>query len=151
MEYVRNVSRRLRPDVLEHLGLAAALANLVDSLKSDGGPKLHLFVKRVPRDLELGKQLAIYRIAQEGLTNALKYARATEIFVNLVRKDQRMLLTVEDDGIGFDLKPELETSGDRRSLGIVIMQERAHQVKGTFQLESQVGKGTQLIVEIPLQ
>jgi len=150
MEYVRNVSRRLRPDVLDHLGLAAALANLVDSMKTDGGPRLHLFIKGVPKRLGADKQLTVYRIVQEALTNTLKHAKATNVFVNLVKTDSTILLTIEDDGIGFQIGPELQMFADRRSLGIVIMEERARQVKGTFQLETRIGKGTHVLVEIPL-
>ena len=150
MEYVRDVSRRLRPDILDHLGLVSSIRNLIDVARNAQGPRLHLFTKGVPRRLERDNELAVYRIAHEALTNALRHARAKNIFVNLIRKDAHLLLSVEDDGIGFDAASYPESDRNRSSLGVVIMRERAHLVGGSFEIESQIGKGTHVLVHVPL-
>ena len=94
------------------------------------------------------KALTIYRIVQETITNCLRYARAKNIFVNLNRNEHFILLVIEDDGIGFKYD---YIRGKKERLGIMIMNERAVQVGGEFRIESQVGKGTRVSVEIPIE
>jgi PAS domain S-box-containing protein len=151
MKLVRDMSLRLRPTPLETLGLVPSIESLIQSLGKRDGLKIHLFAKEVSGRLDPQKELALYRIAQESLTNALKYAQAAEIFVNLVQKNGSILLTVEDNGIGFDAS-EINRAGPSRngSLGLAIMRERAMQFDGGFTIESEPGKGTQVIVEIPI-
>jgi signal transduction histidine kinase len=151
MKLVRDRSLALRPASLETLGLVLSIQSLIESLGKRDGLKIHLFAKEVAGRFDSHKELALYRIAQESLTNALKHAQAAEIFVNLIRKNGSILLTVEDDGIGFDTA-EISKAGPSRngSLGLAIMRERALQFSGTFSIESKPGKGTQVIAEIPV-
>ena len=81
---------------------------------------------------------------------AIRHARAKNVFVNLIRKDGLLILTVEDDGKGFQYRALDIGHNPQASLGIMIMRERAAQVEGSFRIESEIGKGTQVIVEIPV-
>jgi signal transduction histidine kinase len=112
--------------------------------------EIRFFNRGIPKRFEEGKELAIYRIAQEALTNVIRHARAKNVFVNLVKKDDKLLLSVEDDGVGFDQDKVMKTSKRKGPLGLLIMRERAIQLDGEFTLESQRGKGTHVLVEIPL-
>ena len=111
----------------------------------------HLFTKNIPAKMGKGKDLVIYRIFQEAVTNCIRHAQANNIFVNLVKKGPYVLLTVEDDGIGFEYDEISKQKNGKGKLGLVIMKERAVQVDGDCRIESQIGKGTQVIVEIPVE
>jgi len=78
-----------------------------------------------------------------------KYARATEVFVSLIMKDDSLRLNVEDDGIGFDMDEIMRSETGQGALGIRLMQERAVLAGGDLTVESRVGKGTIVSVEIP--
>lgn len=95
-------------------------------------------------------QLSLYRIVQEALNNVAKHAKATCVAVILEQRDGRAVLVVEDDGSGFDPR---RTNGDRpeQRLGLTGMRERAALASGTIDVESAIGKGTTVIVRIPLQ
>ena len=96
------------------------------------------------------KELALYRIAQEALTNIIKHSQAKTVYVNLVSKNGEISLTIEDDGIGFDSTSILDISMSKGALGLQIMQERAKQLDGDFHIESQPDQGVHVLVEIPL-
>jgi len=112
--------------------------------------EIHFFSRGIPKRFEEGKELAIYRIAQEALGNIIRHSQAKNVFMNLVKKDKNLSLSVEDDGVGFDQDKVMKPSKKKGLLGLLIMRERATQLDGEFTLESQPGKGTHLLVEIPI-
>jgi len=92
-------------------------------------------------------EAAAYRIVQEALTNVAKHARATVCRVYIQRLPNTVLITIEDNGAGFDLT-EVARAADR-GLGLIGIRERASHLQGTLRLESAPGKGTRLTVELP--
>jgi len=137
---------QLRPTALDDLGLRAALANYIQEWaeRSNVVAELHttgLLDDRLAPEVET----ALYRIAQEALTNVAKHSRARRVGVILERRPDCVLLIVEDDGVGFS-----DTDGDkeRRGYGLVGMQERAALVGASLQIESTPGKGTTVLVRI---
>jgi signal transduction histidine kinase len=145
-ETLHRLAANLRPASLDHLGLVAALGQLVESLSGSSGANLEFetiglegdrFPSRVETDL--------YRIAQEAVTNAVRHAGAKEIGVVLERRNGRLRLIVEDDGCGFD------PAGAERDgrLGLVGIRERAAALGGTLLVESSSGSGTTVVVEAP--
>jgi PAS domain S-box-containing protein len=137
---------QLRPTALDDLGLRAALANYVQDWSKRVGiaATLHtsgLLDHRLPADVET----ALYRIAQEALTNVAKHARATSVEVILERRADSVLLIVEDDGVGFDLTSR-ETAGE--GFGLLGMRERAALVGATLEIESSVGTGTAIFARM---
>ena len=136
----------LRPTALDDLGLRAALANYVQDWSARVGiaAKLHssgLLDDRLPADTET----ALYRIAQEALTNVAKHARAANVDVILERRADTVLLIIEDDGVGFD---PAGASGGGQGFGLLGMQERAGLVGAMLEIESSAGKGTTVLVRM---
>lgn len=148
MALVRDISQALRPPALDTAGVTATLEALVVELKRNSGTDIIFFHSNIPKTVGKDRALSLYRIAQEALTNALKHASAEHVFVNLIHTDGVLSLTVEDDGRGFDQSAiEILPSGP---LGIEIMKERARDAGGSLRIESQPGRGTQVIAEIPI-
>jgi signal transduction histidine kinase len=99
-------------------------------------------IERISGDMET----AVYRIVQEALTNIIRHAQATRIDVLLKRRDGSLIVIVEDNGVGFD--PKVQING---RLGMVGMQERATMLGGTLTIESVPGSGTTIFLEVPWQ
>jgi PAS domain S-box-containing protein len=136
---------QLRPTALDDLGLRAALANYVQDWSARVGvaATLHssgLLDDRLPADAET----ALYRIAQEALTNVAKHAHATNVEIVLERHGDHVQLVVEDDGKGL----EVEAEGSGRGFGLVGMRERAALVGATLDIESSPGMGTTILVRM---
>ena len=136
----------LRPTALDDLGLRAALANYAQNWSNRVGisATLHcsgLLDDRLPSDTET----ALYRIAQEALTNVAKHARAGNVDIILERRADTVLLIIEDDGVGFDPA----AAGDPgQGFGLLGMQERAGLVGARLEIESAPGKGTTVLVRM---
>ena len=92
-------------------------------------------------------ELALYRIVQEALTNVVRHAGARKARITLERSEDRMVVTIEDDGRGFEPRQSTDVGG--RGLGLVGMAERARFLGGRFGIESANGEGTRVIVEVP--
>ncbi len=147
---LKSVFQGLRPAMLDHLGLAAALRDLAEEMGRRSGVRIRLFARNIPREFTGDRALALYRITQEAVNNAVKHARAGNIHINLIRKGKRISLGIEDDGVGFSLRSRTADISRRKSLGLVIMRERAIQFDGEFTLESGKGKGTLILVEMSM-
>jgi PAS domain S-box-containing protein len=150
MEGIQHIAHGLRPAVLDTLGLVPSLRELFDDIKQHAELEIRFFHKKIPRRFDPEKELAVYRIAQEALTNVVKHAHARKVFVNLVREKEFFTLGVEDDGVGFDKNGVMKISKRKGPLGLLIMRERAVQVDGEFSVESRIGGGTHLFVRIPV-
>jgi len=138
---------QLRPTALDDLGLRAALTNYVQnwSRRVDIPAELHmsgLLDERLPADAET----TLYRIAQEALTNVARHSRATRVDVLLERQSDVVLLTVEDNGVGFE-PDQAEAAAD--GFGLLGMHERAALVGATLQIESTAGGGTTVLLRLP--
>ncbi|MCF8145809.1 MAG: PAS domain S-box protein [Deltaproteobacteria bacterium] len=151
MRKVKDISRDLRPNVLDTLGLDRALRSLIENVRMDSGLKVHFHCKDTFKDLDPDKTLAVYRITQEALANMAKYAQATEVFVSLIRKDGSLRLSVEDNGIGFNVDEIMRSETGQGALGIKMMQERALLAGGELTVDSGIGKGTIVSAEIPVE
>ncbi len=144
---VAGIIRELRPPLLDDFGLKTALESLVDSLVRLYGVDIELCVSESFPRLCVDKEAAIFRIAQEALSNAIKHASADLVTVDLVADGEMVRLTVADDGAGFDPSAR-HGNGKRGSFGLAIMRERAILAGGSFSIDSQPGVGTTVSVEI---
>lgn len=144
---VRNVMNDLRPPGLEELGLAAALGEFARQIGRRTGIAVTVTgSEERPRLPEL-TAIALFRIAQEALTNITKHARATTVSIALESTADALIMTITDDGCGFDASaPRARPSA---SLGMVGMRERAEAIGGRLRVESAPGQGTRVIVEAP--
>jgi len=146
-EGVRRIARGLRPPALEDAGLAAALHSHVRTV-ADGSPvDVDLDVDRVDDSLHADSKLALYRIAQEALSNALRHSGADRVEVRVRGRSRAAVLEVTDDGRGFDVPEAPEAEG--RGLGLLGMHERAHGVGGELSVESAPGRGTRIRAVLP--
>jgi signal transduction histidine kinase len=102
--------------------------------------------ERFSRELET----ACFRIAQEALTNVVRHAKASQVTVRLTRDADALLLTVKDDGIGFDVDRLRKRAQRVATLGLISMQERAHAAGGTIELDSAPANGTEIRFSLPL-
>ncbi len=147
LEEVHELSSRLRPGVLDDLGLTAALERLTREWQARHKIPLDLLIHigeaRLPDEVET----AIYRIVQESLTNVARHAQARSVSVLVERRGEDVVTVVEDDGLGFDPSH----SFDERRLGLAGMRERAELLGGRFTIESAPGHGTSIHVQIPLR
>ncbi|MGB9775987.1 MAG: ATP-binding protein [Anaerolineae bacterium] len=148
LDEVHNLALELRPSVLDDLGLVPALARYVQSCRARFGLEADLEVVGMgTARLSSEVETAIYRIAQEAVTNAARHARARHVSVVLERRGNRVVLLVEDDGQGFDV----EAVRERGRLGLYGMEERATLVGGHLRVESRPGAGTTVVVEVPVE
>jgi signal transduction histidine kinase len=147
VQTVRNLSQLLHPSALDDLGLPTVIDTSLRSLsrrhKIKGVFHQSGLPPRLPREMEL----AVYRIVQEALTNVAKHAKATECEVRLTQLSDRLLLEIHDNGVGF--LDDTERPIVARGLGLVSVRERAARLGGTFNIISNPGEGTRLIVTFP--
>lgn len=141
----------LRPSVLDDLGLVPALRWLAESRVEAASIvvtlQVHGFERRLYSDLET----TLFRIAQEALTNIVKHARARHAQIVLGFAPQSVTLEISDDGCGFDAAQVFDVREESgRGLGLLGMRERAELLGGQCQIESRIGQGTTVRVEIPL-
>ena len=145
---VRDLSHLLHPALLDDLGLPSAVEWYLRGFGRRHGIRAEVLHDRMDERLTADIETSAYRIVQEALTNVVKHARATTCRVYLQRLANTILITIEDDGAGFDAA-EVERAPGRVGLGLIGIRERASQLRGTVRLESAPGKGTRLTVELP--
>ncbi len=142
VDELRHLCAHLRPTALDQLGLAAALRALAREVTARGLP-VEVYLEDVA--LPDGSAIGLYRISQEALNNAWRHAAASQAVVTLVREGDGLVLTVADDGHGFD---PASTWGREGSLGLLGMSERAQAIGGHLALESAPGEGTRVTVRL---
>ncbi|EPR44539.1 integral membrane sensor signal transduction histidine kinase [Desulfovibrio sp. X2] len=148
---IKTIARGLRPDTLDYLGLVPSLEALLDEQRASSGLAVHFFHNDVPARFDRDKELALYRIAQEALSNVVRHARAASVHVNLVLRGKTLSLSVEDDGAGFDMAARAAGPGKAPvSLGLTLMRERMVQIGGSLSVESAPGQGTHVVAEVEL-
>ena len=145
MKEARSLIHGLRPPILDECGLVAAIEDLVSQDNGNGEPTVEFTHKiacdRLPSSLEN----AIFRIIQESLTNARRHSKSMKVRIRLVQREDGIRLEVEDWGIGFN--PRKVVKGH---FGLKGINERARLFGGAAIIRSSPGKGTRIVVELPL-
>lgn len=142
--FIRRLSSDLRPPVLDKMGLPAAIQLLAGDVEKNSDLAVEVEITGATAPLDWLVSTALYRIAQEALTNVSRHAQATLVQIGLHDTGREVTLTIKDDGKGFD-----PASHKREALGIIGMRERAHLVGGSFSMDSGTGRGTVITVTIP--
>ncbi len=145
MQIVRRIASELRPSVLGHLGLEAAIEYLVQETTQRTGIAVKLHADEFPR-LPAALESHAFRIIQEALTNVTRHSQATRVDVAVRRAGGSIILAVADNGIGF----APDSLSGLRSLGLVGMRERALACGGTLMIQGKAGQGTAITVTIPV-
>ncbi|MGH8108875.1 MAG: sensor histidine kinase [Arenimonas sp.] len=148
LEDTRQLSRLLRPQILDDLGLAAALQWLCRSVENHKGPRIELDLQSLPK-LDTDLQTLLFRISQEALANVVRHAQASEVLLRVEQRTNRVLLTIWDNGVGFDTGIAANNASEGRSAGLVGMRERAQLYGGLLQIESGTDTGTWLRASFP--
>jgi PAS domain S-box-containing protein len=146
-ERIRDVMADLRSPVLDDYGLLNALRWHGQQFSARTGIAVSVQGTEPTSSLTARTESALFRIAQEAMTNIAKHAQATQVTVTLEADDEGVSMCVADDGIGFDTV-ETDAGGRRRGWGLLIMSERAEAVGGRCCVESRPGQGTRVTVEI---
>jgi signal transduction histidine kinase len=145
IEEVRQISNNLAPNILNESGIDVALKNLCDSITRTARIDIELFVYGDYSTNDPKVKFYIYRIAQEGLNNAIKHSGATKVQLQLMGNKESIILLIEDNGKGFAYDTNLCTPCN----GIYNMKERARLLNGTLDIESEPFSGTTIRLKIP--
>ncbi len=145
----RRLIQGLRPTVLDDLGLALAVQEVLEAMMTEQGWHVDLDVQ-VPRRLPPSVEITAFRIVQEALNNVRKHAAARRVRVSLTVRDGRLYGLVQDDGRGFDLDQVARAAGERAAVGLHSMRERARLLGGEWHIQSQPGAGTTVTFWLPL-
>jgi PAS domain S-box-containing protein len=143
---VRRIASELRPDVLDLLGLAEAITWQAQQFQDRTGLVVHCHSTLEEVDLDQEQATAVFRIFQEALTNILRHARASTVYVTMAEEAGQFVLTVRDDGRGIT---ENEKSGPL-AIGLLGMRERAHLIGGEVDITGVSGQGTSVTVRLPI-
>lgn len=151
LEGVRHFSQELRPSILDDLGLIPAIKWLASDLTKNYGITVINDIKGSQQPLPPETEIALFRIIQEALTNVRKHSQATEVSVSMVISEDKISVSIRDNGKGFEIPVRMGELTRSGKLGLNGMQERAQLLGGTLRIESNKGEGTNLSVEIPFQ
>ncbi|KWH02336.1 histidine kinase [Burkholderia territorii] len=148
---VRQICGELNPPMLDRLGLPASLASLCRRIERDAGPLSVAFDCDVDDD-DIPEHLKadMFRVAQEALHNVVKHAQATEIVLGLRRDAGGLLLTIDDNGVGYERHPLATDDARAAGLGLIGMQHRVESHGGTFAILSSATAGTRVSATWPL-
>lgn len=146
MGEVRRISHGLRPGMLDDLGLSVAMKHLAEEFGKDAGIAVQVTVDGEVDKLPAAANTALFRIAQEAMTNIRRHAQAKRVDIGLRASGTTVELTIADDGCGFDVE-SLQKSA-RRGIGLRNMHERAEAVGGTLDIMSAPGAGTRIAVTV---
>jgi signal transduction histidine kinase len=147
---VRRYSHELRPIVLEHQGLVAALEQIADDFNQLGQLAVEVHIEGMEPELPEETKLGFFRIAQEALNNTRKHAKASQVNIDIRFNLKQLKMAISDNGEGFKAKQALKTRGEKGNLGLLSMKERADLINADLKIESEPGKGTQVILKSKL-
>jgi signal transduction histidine kinase len=145
---IRRYSHELRPAILEHLGLKAAMEQITEDVNKLQQMTVELNVEgeepRLSEDIRLG----FFRIAQEAINNARKHSKASKVTINLIFGDSQVKMLITDNGTGFDVQEAKNRISSKGSLGLMSMYERAGLMGADLNIESGIGQGTIVTVNV---
>jgi len=147
---VRDFILTLRPMMLDDLGLMPTLKQYIQDYEEKTGLAANFTVLGREARLPSHVEVALFRTIQELLTNIQVHAHATHAQVTLDFQDKLVSASVEDDGSGFDVSEMQSPSQQRKGLGLPTIQERAEMLGGRVQIESRIGRGTKIRIELPV-
>ncbi len=149
LQQLRQLTFDLRLTAVKELGLVEALHRHCDDLSRENGLAIKFKVTKVHVDVPQSLARMLFCIGREALLNVVKHAKARRIEVSLTFDQQHVILTVKDDGSGFEVERTFAKAETQKKFGIVGMRERAHLLGGSLHLESAPQRGTEVIASIP--
>lgn len=150
MEQMRDLSRTLRPAILDDFGLVPALEWLVEQQVKPAGIGSEIVADRTQARLPEEIETVCFRVAQEAITNILRHGHAKRVFIQVSLGIDQIQLTLEDNGVGFELPEAMKNVRQGHSLGLLSMQERVELIGGKMQIITAPRRGTRIEVSIPI-
>jgi signal transduction histidine kinase len=148
-KHLRRYSHELRPTILDDLGWIPAIRFLAEGISKRADLPIHIDATvsgRLPGTVET----TLYRIVQEALTNAVKHAKASNVWIRAWRENLVLCCSIRDDGGGFD-SSQADAAPGQKGLGLIAMRERVSAIGGNLHIESRPGHGTTLSIRLPLE
>lgn len=146
---LRRYSHELRPTILDDLGWIPAIRFLAEGVSKRASLPIHIETTLSER-FSGATETALYRIVQEALTNVVKHAKASNVWIRAWAEKQILCCSIRDDGAGFEAHVVRSPHG-RKGLGLVAMQERLSAIGGTLEIDSSPGQGTEISIRLPLE
>ena len=145
LDEVREITNNLRPQLLDRLGLTKAIRAMLD--KTAGVVEIDAEVDDIDGLFSENQEISVYRIIQESVNNVIKHSNASNAVVTAKRVNNDVTIVVQDNGKGFDTA---NVNAERRNMGLVGLKERAQLLYGEFSVDSKIGEGTTIRVNIPI-
>ena len=149
VQSVHRYAQDLRPSLIDDLGLMAALRSLVKRAQEYNEIIITLNVKGEERRLPSEVELLMYRVIQEALNNIWKHSQATESHIDINFSEKQVDVSIQDNGIGFELSDMIDNLAQTGKLGLIGMQERARLLGASLNFDSSPGQGTRVLFSLP--
>jgi len=146
---IKRLCANLHPSVLDSLGLIAAISSCINDFQKSYSVNTEFNYSKMRKRLPCEIERIIYRVVQESLNNIAKHAQASKVVVNFLDTPKNIIVTIEDNGKGFDVKRIMSSSEANRGLGLLGIKERVSLVNGRVIIKSKIGKGTIIRLEVP--
>jgi signal transduction histidine kinase len=140
---VREMLLNLSPGILEEFGFTTAIESLITKINQTNTIHFNLLVFGIKQNLKKEYELALYRITQELINNVLKHSEAKNVSLQIGQRDEKIIIMIEDDGKGFDLGKHKD------GYGLKNLEARTKLLSGIMNIDSQIGKGTSVAIEVP--
>jgi signal transduction histidine kinase len=150
IDEVRDISLNLRPSLIDDLGLTSAIKWYVEKIKEKSNLEINYILEFNPKEFSKDFSITIFRIIQEGLTNVVRHAEATEVLLKVIQEDNEIEIFIKDDGKGFDVEQVFKDINKGRALGLLGIKERVELLDGRIEIKSEIQKGTEIRINIPL-
>ena len=148
IENVRSLSHDLWPLIVDDLGVDAAFDNLISNFLKHADMELDLSMEAIGHFFSTEQQRHLYRLLQESLNNVIKHAEAKNISIIAKQVENKVMLAIHDDGVGFDTVAVASDTGTSRGMGLQAMDERVKILNGTMEIHSKPGKGSSIVFSI---
>ena len=147
---LRDIVRNLHPRDVQELGLIAGVSSFVDRFQRRTNLDINTTIRVNRLQLEEAVAITLYRIIQEVFTNILKHSKCRSVDFQMEKTDDRLLVKIRDDGIGFNKEEVASLEVEKRGMGLFIIQERAKAINGRLRIHSELNLGTEVQIEVPL-
>ena len=142
---IREISHNMMPSSLTKFGLSSALKQFTNKVNAAGKLEIELQIVGFKERFDEKIELMLYRIIQEIISNIIRHAEAKRVNIELVRHDDELILIIEDDGRGFDT-----ANTENHGIGLKNIATRVEYLNGNVNFDSSIGRGTSVVIEIPL-
>ena len=151
MSEIKRISSHLHPSVLDTLGLIPAIKSYVEDYRKRFDITIEFNYTGLDGRMDYNIETAIYRCVQESVTNAIKHSGTKYLCLNLVKSPDKMIAMIKDEGKGFDVAQVLSSRNSKTGLGLLGIKERVSLMGGRVKINSRVGSGTSIRIEIPVK